>query len=49
MIITLIILTTAITLAHKGLMKAVESYDYGYDNHDYKSMQKLMYWDNIKK
>lgn len=49
MIIALIILTTAITLVHKGLMKAVESYEYGYDNSDYKSIQKIMYWDNIKK
>ena len=49
MIIALIILITIITLAHKGLMKAVESYQYGYDNSDYKHMHKMMYWDNIKK
>jgi hypothetical protein len=49
MIIALIILTTIITLVHKSLMKAVESYDYGYDNVDYKRMHNTMYWDNIKK
>jgi hypothetical protein len=48
MIITLVILTTIIILIHKGLMKAVESYEYGYDNIEYKKMHATMYWDKIK-
>jgi hypothetical protein len=48
MIIALIILTTIIILVHKGLMKAVESYEYGYDNIEYKQMHAVMYWDRIK-
>jgi hypothetical protein len=29
-------------------MKAVESYEYGYDNIEYKQMHAVMYWDRIK-
>ena len=35
-------------MIHKGLMKAVESYEYGYDNIEYKKMHATMYWDKIK-
>ena len=35
MIITLIILVTLITLAHKSLMKTVESYEYGHHHKEY--------------
>jgi hypothetical protein len=48
MIIAFIILTTIIILIHKGLMKAVESYEYGYENIEYKKMHGAMYWDKIK-
>lgn len=48
MIITLIILVTLITLAHKGLMKAVESYEYGHHHKEYNYISHMMYWDKVK-
>jgi len=50
MITTLVILTIiiAVIAVHKGLMKAVESYEYEHNYKEYNNISRMLYWDNIK-